>query len=354
MNADGGTLYIGVKDDGSIRGIQGDYCHLNDGEKDEYAGQYSENKDGYELKIRNSVSQYLSSMAGALFTFDIEEYEKNIVAKIIVSKSVVPIYYNGNFIYQRQGNRTKVLKDNALTHFCATKWFGSSTTSVVTEPDSVIISTKSTVCKTAKRKDVGQVKSDNDIRDYSLWHTLNLHKNGEWSFDRKAQSRYGEVICSCNIEKYRKSEKHLLLTTYSSGNINAVEIKNSARWIAQQGYGVNGYDLQQGLLGLFCVNPMDMVAIFYEKEDKSYAKIVDVSQIGTHQALNSQGNEVVEEGAKDVRIFHIHHKYHDALRGLTRSSRKYKGYDIDNDAKARSTIQKLKEIVSEEYGVIFE
>mgnify|MGYP003303770343 FL=1 len=46
------------------------------------------------------------------------------------------------------------------------------------------------------------------------------------------------------------------------------------------------------------------------------------------------------------------------LRGLTRKSDKsspgHSGYDMDNDTKVRPIIQKLQEILREEYGVTFE
>lgn len=349
MNAEGGTLYIGVCKNGSVRGIENDYPHLNDSDADEFAGQYPANIDGFELKIRNSVSQYLSSLAGALFDFSTEKHQGKTIAKISVSKAYAPIYYNGNVVFQRQGNRTVPLKDNALTHFCASKWFGGA--------DAIVSNSQNVNGNNGHRNVI--IENENVVRDYSLWHTLYLHKNGGWSFDNNAQkdrgNSLGEVVCSCNIENYRIKEKHYLLFAYDSGNIDAVICDKKETWAKnKQGWSKNGYHVSQGIQNIFCANPMDMVALFYEQENKSYVKIVDISCISTHDNFGNKGNELVPIGAENCKIFHIHHKYHDALRGLTRAQRNYKGYDIDNEQSKRPLIQKLQEIVREEYGVVFE
>ena len=99
---------------------------------------------------------------------------------------------------------------------------------------------------------------------------------------------------------------------------------------------------------------MDMVAVFYELGGKSYVKVVDIDCITAHDGFDYEGNMIVPTGATDCKIFNIHHKYHDALRGLTRSARNYDGFDIDNNAKVRSSVQKLKEIIKDEYGAVFE
>jgi hypothetical protein len=266
----------------------------------------------------------------------------------------VPIYYNGTHIYQRQGNRTKLLRDNALTNFCASRWFSN-------------VSSAELPVKDTKRSQATHIDNDSTTRDYSIWHTLNLHKNGGWSFDDKGPNDLGEVICKCAIEKFREKEKHLILFAYASGNIDAVplgtiqqivngKIKSTEpKWKNnRQGYGANGHIVEQDIQNVFCANPMDMVAVFYTKDDKSYVKVVDISSITVHPNFNNQGNEIVPNGVNDCKIFLVHHKYHDILRGLTRAVRNYKGYDIDNDRKLRPTIQKLQEIIKEEYGVKFE
>ena len=346
LNAEGGTLYLGVNKNGSIRGIEGDYAHIKEGsvDFDEYHDQYFENVDGFENKIRNCVSQHLSSLASALFTFETEIHNGKTVAKICINKSEAPILYNGQIIFQRQGNSTRSLKNNELVYFCATKWFGT---------------TKNTTPKSIVSIKDGHSKIDNDnnndTRDYSILFTLNFHENGGWSRDSKGEGnpKLNKVIYSCPIEKFRINEKHRLLITYKSGNVNVVNLKGN-KWDNKQGWSVNGYKKYQGLQSVFCANPMDMVAVFYELGGKSYVKVVDIDCITAHDGFDYEGNMIVPTGATDCKIFNIHHKYHDALRGLTRSARNYDGFDIDNNAKVRSSVQKLKEIIKDEYGAVFE
>lgn len=88
LNSEGGTLFIGVKDDGRIAGIEKDYRTLS-----------KANKDGYLLHLDNLVSNYLGSIYQQYITAKIEEIDGRDVCIIEVSKSDEPVYLkskNGN------------------------------------------------------------------------------------------------------------------------------------------------------------------------------------------------------------------------------------------------------------------
>ena len=118
MNTDGGTLYIGIHDKTKkVIGIEDDYKHLNDDSEDEYNGSYSDNRDGYELKIRNTIDKLCPTLANSLTTISFDSINDNEYCIIQVKPAKRPIFLDGNKLYIRQGNRVKLLKGEDITLF---------------------------------------------------------------------------------------------------------------------------------------------------------------------------------------------------------------------------------------------
>ena len=349
MNADGGTLYIGVRNNGDVCGIEGDYQYLNSGSKeiDEYSGSYHENFDGFQNKLLHMVDIYLGNLAASLMHITGTIHNGKLVAKISIERAPKPIFINNVKLVQRQWARTKTLKGDGIIGLCVAK-SGGEFASLMPTPKPIQQAEK--VIKT-KAVDTSE-NEESGLRNYGVWHTLNLHANGGWSFDNKGQD-LGEVTNSLDIKNYHKKEKQVLLMMYASGNVNVVEIGSSDTW-NKRGWGINGLQPKQGLQSICCANKMDMVAVFYELSGRTFTKIVDIKRIGIHQNLNAEGNKLVPDGAKNVKFFHIHHKYHDTLRGLTRkSANTYHGFDIDNPGKTAVCINELENILWAEYGAEF-
>ncbi|MBQ6926187.1 MAG: ATP-binding protein [Kiritimatiellae bacterium] len=71
MNTDGGTLYLGVTNDGGVCGIEGDYPVLGQAvikmpDKTDADYGYKPTRDGYEQKLRNLIRFYLGEYASSL------------------------------------------------------------------------------------------------------------------------------------------------------------------------------------------------------------------------------------------------------------------------------------------------
>lgn len=350
MNTSGGILYVGVRDNGDICGIESDFKHLNSGSVgyDERSGAYPENADGFQQKILNVVDQHLDPIAGSLINFEIIKRNGKLVAKINVTKSPMVVFCDGKIIFQRQGIRTKALKGNAIVHFCISRQGGEAVTNSVVNKDKRV----NTIVRANKKKE--ESNEVYGLRDHSLWNTVNFHKNGCWSFGNKGnQQQLGEIIESVDIKNYHIKENHVMLMMYDSGNVNAIDITDEATW-NDKGWGLNGFNIKQGLQKVCCSNRMDMVAVIYDLEKVSRVRVVDVKTIQTYNNLALNGNMLTPRGAENVRLFHIHHKYHDSLRGLTRKSRNtYQGFDINNPKKAEPCMQALESILWAEYGVEF-
>lgn len=106
LNKEGGTIYIGVNDSGKVCGIEADFPHLNDSDKDEF--EYKENTDSYQLKLQNSIRKAMGTNSVLEF-IDIKFDRKrdHTYCIITVEKCSFPVFVNGTQLYQRMGNRDK-------------------------------------------------------------------------------------------------------------------------------------------------------------------------------------------------------------------------------------------------------
>ncbi len=101
LNTDGGVLLIGVKDDGSIFGIEEDLknCHNN-------------NTDGFELKLRDLILNYLTPLPHKKISFIFEKINQKSVCRVNVKpiNHDLIVYFENNNIYIRDGNKKINLK----------------------------------------------------------------------------------------------------------------------------------------------------------------------------------------------------------------------------------------------------
>lgn len=121
QNTEGGLLYIGVTNDGQVRGIESDFVHLNDGED---ANKYGQSTDGFECKIRNAVNHYLGKMSldNISFKFYRQQTSGHIFCVITVSKTPRPVYREGRDVFKRFGNGFRILKGEEITDLAYDKF----------------------------------------------------------------------------------------------------------------------------------------------------------------------------------------------------------------------------------------
>ena len=123
MNAKGGVLWIGRRDDGSVCGINEDIPHLNDSKQDDYNDKYSLTMDGVELKIRNRANKHLGSFAETLIS-NIEFLQENglYVLKLTIQPSPQPVFYDNLKFYCRSGNSCRHLFGLNLWSYCCRRF----------------------------------------------------------------------------------------------------------------------------------------------------------------------------------------------------------------------------------------
>lgn len=95
MNTNGGKLYIGVKDDGTIRGIDDDLKEINN-TKFDLKTTYNSSLDGFEQKLKQTIIFHLGAQAVQYIDTIrfIEDDSKNYVVVVVKPAKPTTIYHN--------------------------------------------------------------------------------------------------------------------------------------------------------------------------------------------------------------------------------------------------------------------
>ncbi|MCP3941746.1 MAG: transporter substrate-binding domain-containing protein [Desulfobacteraceae bacterium] len=115
MNARGGTLFIGINDEGRPVGIEADYKSF----------QRKPNRDGFLLKLSSMISQNLGRQSHKFIITDIQIMDGHDVCRITVKPGERPIYIKGNgkeFFYIRTGASSVPLSMSEAHEYINSQW----------------------------------------------------------------------------------------------------------------------------------------------------------------------------------------------------------------------------------------
>ena len=119
-NTDGGTLLIGVSDNGDVLGLQDDYNTFKE-----------TNKDHFELHLKNIINSEIGNAFGASnVTITFPSIDETEICMVEITPSNQPIYLevrdkNGNKskkFYVRSGNRTQELEIDQAAEFIKSRF----------------------------------------------------------------------------------------------------------------------------------------------------------------------------------------------------------------------------------------
>ena len=114
LNAEGGTLLIGVDDAGAPIGIADDYNTLK-----------KSSRDGFELHLRNLITRDLGDTAGVYVNVTFHEIDAKDVCQISVESSDFPVYVDDMkeaVFYLRTGNATRPLSVKEAIKYIPKQW----------------------------------------------------------------------------------------------------------------------------------------------------------------------------------------------------------------------------------------
>ena len=114
MNSEGGTLLLGVSDDGTILGLENDYQTLK-----------RKDNDGFEQLIMSSVSEKLGTAACKYIRLIFHSHDQMEVCRIIVQRAGFPIYVkegNSKKFYVRTGSGTRDMDIQEAINYISENW----------------------------------------------------------------------------------------------------------------------------------------------------------------------------------------------------------------------------------------
>ncbi|HYU35947.1 MAG TPA: RNA-binding domain-containing protein [Thermoanaerobaculia bacterium] len=114
LNAHGGTLLIGVGDDGSIVGLQPDYGTFR-----------KPNRDGFELFLIELLLGSMGKDVATSIRTTFHEVDGKDVCRVTVAAGTRPVFLkegNDEVFYLRAGNSTRRLTTREAVQYCKTRW----------------------------------------------------------------------------------------------------------------------------------------------------------------------------------------------------------------------------------------
>ncbi len=362
MNHVGGTLYIGVRNDGTAKGIEADFAELNKGTNDAF-GNYTADWDGWNRKLIDSVRKYLGSFAATLVNVEREQHSNVTVAKINIEKSAKPIYVNNKILFRRQCNTTAMLTGDELTWFIIERLRGDSLNQFIeqkygyeTEIDDSDVKEES-INRPLDSITDGAIQ---DERNHNKWLYLRLYKNGYYNIT-KGNGKHlnysqSEMICDYQLKQYQKNENQVLLLMYNgAGKVNKIDFDNgkndwyySDRNNVIQARNASAPWVSDSNVVLKCVDRNDMLVAFYRDGDHNYCYVRDVQDINpSHanrdQALFTGGHSLLTRGAELCgEIMHIPGTYRNWIAPIV--NKQVELSDPNRSGTIRRLIDVLKDI----------
>jgi len=115
MNAEGGTLLIGIMDDGQVFGIESDLKSVKNG-----------NIDWFQQKVVSLISTHIGTQFTKYIHIDFEEKEERTVCKVTIKRSSVSVFFKGSDrreeFYLRAGNTTRLLDSRETHEYIQMQW----------------------------------------------------------------------------------------------------------------------------------------------------------------------------------------------------------------------------------------
>lgn len=305
MNKDGGTLYIGVSDNGYVYGIENDYCHLNDGED---TRTYKENDDHYILKITNAICDHLTNYAGSLVNMEIKSDQGLKYCEITIKKAGRPIWFDGTKLFSRVVSSNRLFKNDEVTQFILDRTTKEGFMEQQRkEADNPTISKSTPAPDTAAPVKVQSTTKLSTTNFAKVWRHIAFHQNGNWSFQKDFPIGQ-DIAYVASVPADAKQNSLLLVVGYEDGHVDVVDLKRAlygGHGLLPEGKPrVKGWMPSNGkIVNAFCAKKGDMVLITGNRGGTQIVKALSVNTLGIHDKMGNTGNDIARD--KNVSIEHL-------------------------------------------------
>ena len=356
MNADGGTLYIGIHDKTKkVVGIADDYAHLNDESEDAYSGQYKQDSDGYELKIRNTMDRLCQSVANSLITISFEKVKNKEYCKIEVRPARRPIFLCGTELYVRQGNRIKLLKRDEITFFITERM----TVSIreVLDTEDIELSNHSVDMEEIKqviqklmneRRSIPDIPQPKPLNEIDFWVTW--YEDGTW---KRTRDKIDEANMYIQLPVYKDTKATVLAFCYSNGRVNTVEwskfrrganmniLQTKKTWNVDNGNPKN----------IFLMLPTDyLVGYSVDSDGTTKVKLHSILDYPTNDSSNAKGGPFLPDDCsiKTYTVIGAEHRKMVAHLIVPKKKRSQEAGISLNSVTCKAEIEYLEKVLTQE------
>ncbi len=322
MNSGGGSLYIGINNNGIITGINRDLPHLNSSARSTAFDPYPENRDGYEQCIRNAVRMHLSSFANAKLKMKfLKGRETNLVyVEISIPAIHRPVFFKGTLLYQRAGNGNQLLKGDNITSYIEDRLRHKPAEGEVHSVPSVKPDEQS---EELKPQDMippipATLLPVSSNRSSKVWKYITFLSNGGWSFGSKTNADKDTTLYEVAISQHEKEEDCLMLMCYDNGRINVVNPQVIIRRKKARKEYSNGYFRNAKLITIILARPYDLIAVYSKGQAGSQmVKLHKAADFGLHGTIHAMGNTALSDRFGIVTGYQkVSAEYSPALSGL--------------------------------------
>lgn len=308
MNADGGTLYIGIHDKTKkILGIEQDLPHLCEGVS-QYASSYTADYDHYQLKIRDTVVSFCSTIAGSLIDISFPQQEGVTYCKIDVKAAKRPIWTKGNMLFQRQGNQAQMLRGEAITQFVGERIGnyiiamagGIETQEASHEEMTTLIRSAVKSAINDRRLEIAApaVQQNIDPKYWIVWYN-----DGTWSRE-KTQSEAQNVFKQLPVTE--DAADVIIAFCHKSGTVNVVKLSDFKRKTKQGEINKNGFNPNEEPAEIYICHPSSLVAVHSaDQGGTEYIKLHHLTDFNPTTSGRNQGPYIIPKGKGHVLEFKL-------------------------------------------------
>ena len=315
QNSKGGTLYIGVNDNGVVSGINQDFQYLNTGnDVTEHGYTYNTTLDSYQLKIHNAVKERLGVLSNSHIDINFAQEGELYYCIIKVAPTRRPIYLDQQAIYQRAGNMCQRLRGEDVTNFILDRerQYSQYAIPVPTQPQVKYVEKEQEIIPLPAQVITAETSSM-EVKFY-----MQFYNNGQWSYSKRQSNSLDLKI---EVPIYKETLKEVLLLCYDNGCVNRIrpyDFLNPKRSNGKRGWKdedrryENGFYSEANLLNVYSCVSGDYIAVnSTDKSGDKYAKVHALSAIAEHTAIQLKGNQLVPTDSTGVSYALIKaHQYH--------------------------------------------
>ncbi len=286
LNSGGGSLFIGINDEGQIIGLKEDYKLLPG----------KGNADAYERFIRKYIVRSFSNDVNGQIEFKFVDNNGREYLEVIIPELDRPISFNDEF-FQRQGNETRILKGNDLILFLRRKMSWQEPTNHSKENSTISnpVSDSGFQENDKENEEVSEPDEEVVIAYFSLF------LSGDYAITRsKPHTR--------NLRKLlpikKGDEDGFLLQGYDNGCVNKIKIST----LLKKRFGFeykNGISEDGKLLFLSVIPDERLLRIVSLKDEVEYVKMYHTKNISVHELLYLKGNMIVPKNIDTLMSYSV-------------------------------------------------